>query len=129
MREILFRGKRKDTNWWEIGYYSTYTTSDGVVHSFINGFEYEVYPETVGQYTGITDRNGKMIWENDIVEKNDINAVGWGRKRICTVSFDELGYWSITTTLGDGYFIGEFNNERLEVIGNIFDNPELIQSE
>jgi hypothetical protein len=43
------------------------------------------------------------------------------------VSFDSLGCWLLTTEYGDGYWIAEFDREQLEVIGNIFDNPELLQ--
>lgn len=61
-----------------------------------------------------------------LLKKVDTNALGYHRERICTVSFDKDGYWKIMTTLGDGYWIAQFDEEQLEVIGNIFDNPELI---
>ena len=71
------------------------------------------------------DKNGKQIFENDIINKVDTNALGWHRERICTVSWNK-GYWQIMTKYGDSYWIGEFDEEQLEVIGNVFDNPELL---
>lgn len=95
------------------------------------GFEfwYKVDENTLCQCTGLKDKNGKLIWENDIVRKVDTNALGYHRERICTVSYEKSGYWNIITTLGDGYWIGEFEKEQLEVIGNKFDNPELLEVE
>lgn len=91
--------------------------------------EFLIDPSTICQCTGLKDKNGKLIWENDVVRKVDTNALGYHRERICMVSFDNSGYWKIMTTLGDGYWIGEFEKEQLEVIGNKFDNPELLEVE
>ena len=158
MREILFKAKLKDwktnqqQNKWVKGYYlskqeTTYcfkedyekypvktlhyiavehTTDWGLPNEFTY---YEIDPNTLCQYTGRNDSSGNKIWENDIVRKTDTNALGYHRERICTVSFDELGYWIIMTTLGDGYVLGEFEEKQLEVIGNKFDNPELLKGE
>lgn len=127
MRDILFKARRKDNGQWIVGYYAFmkpyyYIMPEGSYDSW-----YEICPETLCQYTGLTDRDGKKIWENDIVKKVDTNALGWHRERLSTVSFDENGYWLLMTTLGDGYWIGEFEKEQLKVIGNIFDNPELLE--
>ena len=127
MREILFKAKRVDNGEWVEG---------DLIHSFDeeNRFAisnasglYEVIPNTICQYTGLTDKNGNKIWENDVLNKVDTNALGWHRERKCKVSFDELGYWLLTTEYGDGYWIAEFDSEQLEGIGNIFDNPELLE--
>ena len=127
-REILFKAKRLDNGEWVYGNYAfcdCYTKQQHYI--FQNKpLEYGVDENTLCQYTGLTDKNGNKIWENDVVRKTDTNPLGWGRVRDCTVSFDKQGYWLLTTTYGDGYWIGEFESEQLEVIGNIFDDPELL---
>ena len=120
-REILFKAKRIDNGEWveglitrSISGFPSIMPTDGIV-------DVEVDINTLCQYTGLTDKNGNKIWENDVVNKVDANPLGWCRERKCKVSFDVQGYWLITTEYGDGYWIGEFDNEQLEVIGNIFE--------
>ena len=120
MREILFRGKRKDVDWWEVGDYSSYDTSDGISRSFINGFEYEVYPETVGQYTGSMDIGGKKIFEGDIMR----TAVTGLTQHVGVVEFSD-GSFGLRCTDGGAYFLC-FVAGNYTVIGNIHDNPELL---
>ena len=135
MREILFKAKRKDNGEWVEGYlYINGRNGKREILCYekdvnIERVTYEVQAKTVCQYTGLKDKNGNKIWENDAVKKVDTNGLGWHRERNCKVSFDKEGYWLLTTEYGDGYWIGEVDIEQLEVIGNIFDNPELLEVE
>ena len=125
MREILFKAKTCNGEWVQ-GLLAHKDNKWYISNKVGMPFAFEVRPETISQYTGLTDKNGNKIWENDIVNKVDTNGPGYHRERKCKVSFDELGYWLLTTEYGDGYWLGEFDSEQLEVIGNIFDNPELL---
>ncbi|MCM1233483.1 MAG: YopX family protein [Ruminococcus flavefaciens] len=113
MREILFRGKRvKDGKWAES------CCPLGEMHS--GTVTWDFIRETVCQYTGLTDKNGRKIFEGDIVKipfRRDFAVTKFG----CP----ECQY--VYQMQGDGDYIkmGEHGRE-VEVIGNIFDNPELI---
>ncbi len=144
MREILFRGKRTDNGEWVEGYYvkAELLNGSGEEHVIIEysaeGTTYHVISETVGQFTGLTDKNGTKIFEGDIVKCTDENNLlefcaivefgnpngeynwGWQLKYIkgtkvnmdilCWVDMEDLGAY-------------------IEVIGNIYDNPELMEVE
>ena len=128
----LYRAKRTDNGEWVEGdlVHSVYKINDTCVGKYGSDVGiHQVCENTICQCTRLKDKNGKLIWENDVVRKVDTNALGYHRERICMVSFDNSGYWKIMTTLGDGYWIGEFEKEQLEVIGNKFDNPELLEVE
>ena len=135
MREILFRGKRVDNAEWVEGLPWKKKYNDGN-RIFISCFPdkddnnevYVVCPETVGQYTGLTDKNGKKIFEGDIVA----GAVHWlERMKNGVVEFRD-GSFGLIWYRGD---IEEFNpftsmcNVEYEVIGNIHDNPEFLEGD
>lgn len=142
MREILFRGKRVDNGEWIEGFYAKSGDKHFILidNDFAVGYVKmkEVIPETVGQFIGLTDRNGKKIFEGDIVELEDryydtkwraavefgnpngnyswgwqLNPVGKvdiNTDILCWVEMEEVGVCC-------------------EVIGTIYDNPELLEVE
>lgn len=132
MREILFRGKRIDNGEWAEGYY---LVAAGM--AFISAFgirePIHVDGETVGQYTGLTDKNGKQIFEGDIVRHHNDNPYA-----IPTIVEKGKVYWDEgrcgwQRTSNGAFNHGVIDTYRMshecvyEVIGNIHDNPELLK--
>ena len=147
MREIKFRGKRIDNGEWVCGYLA----GEDLINVWNwrkNGEEgevitYQVDPETIGQYTGLKDKNGKEIYEGDIFyhqqfrDKKDFGVIFWREGRYWV-------NWKIAINgikdnnqqvIGWGkpkYGLGEFpldveRCQNYEVIGNIYDNPNLLE--
>lgn len=135
MREILFRGKRTDDYEWIEGSLCTTIPSDEDFYT-ISYFDFEGYyieekviPETVGQYTGLTDKNDKKIFEGDIVVcKQAIN--GNLIDYYVEIGFVEMKYGAFGLHRKQGYyrpFKDWLEDYEYEVIGNIHDNPELLK--
>ena len=129
MREILFRGKLSDEGGWIEGCYIQSVVKNSpfayITPSFPNTPR-QVYSITVGQYTGLTDKNGKKIFEGDIVSFKRVNALGYTTSRIGDVRYyDKLPIFYIMATTGDAW--DWCDCEDIEVIGNIHDNPELLK--
>lgn len=130
MREILFRGKRTDTGEWVYGdllnvgvdYDYAIRTYGGREHGQVNA----VNEKTVGQYTGLTDRNGKKIFEGDIVKAQDeIFGSPFCYGITGKIVYDECAYFIEPKNPIESQWL--FNECAVyEVIGNIHDNPELI---
>ena len=124
MRDILFRGKRVDNGEWVYGQYAyllNARTKDGepIKHMIVDGthFGQTVDSSTVGQYTGLTDKNGVKIFEGDIVEGLDFSVDdGYG-----VVSWDDGGFLVFNGSLC-GSFVENYKGRDFEVIGNIHDN-------
>lgn len=123
MREILFKAKRKDNGKWIEGYYQKrYDLLGNEEHLIFHADSYNVWeyaeidPETVCQFTGLCDKNGKKIWENDILRftQQDETKIGVIKYNAPIFTYFGLMRWSLYKD---------------EVIGNIFDNPELLQEE
>ena len=131
MREILFRGKRVSDGEWVTGYYiraEHHWHNHGIHKDWIacgasaNGGwfalhnKYPVIAETIGQYTGMDDKYGKKIFGGDIIRAIASNPVGEDFEAIVIVNLDEYEMmWDIE------------HSHELEVIGNIHDNPELLE--
>jgi uncharacterized phage protein (TIGR01671 family) len=127
MREILFRGMRTDTKEWVEGVAFPHDNNKVTMLSQhpMDGslVGKEVDPETVGQFTGLTDKNGTKIFEGDIVRYNDtIHKVIF-----CTINGS--AFFGITMPdRGEIWnFAGITCANKMEVIGNIYDNPELLK--
>lgn len=129
MREILFRGKRTDNGEWVYGV----PTKDGRGEMVMveNIFECEEYncrganclyvdENTVGQYTGLKDKNGTKIFEGDIVLLK-------GDEEPYQVAFDESCFQVYGNSIC--YVMDNFYDHDIEVIGNIYDNPELLEGD
>lgn len=134
MREILFRGKRTDNGEWVQGYYikaDHHWHKNGIHKDWIacgasaNGGwfalhnRYPVITETIGQYTGLTDKNGKKIFEGDIVVNDGI-----AYECLWDGCNSEIGLANEEASFGIAYATLD-----LTVIGNIHDNPELLEGD
>lgn len=130
MREILFRGKRYDDKNLILSD-SIMQTSYGCVNLWHEGKWIEVIPRTVGQYTGLKDKNGTKIFEGDIVQTNKFFlSVGLNAKYV--IEYDvKIACFIGTMQKGCIKHFTTFQNDsdQFEVIGNIHDNPELLNGE
>lgn len=131
MREIIFRGKRVDNGKWVHGTLNNVLDEVPriqyavIEHGMMFLTDFDVIPETVGQYTGLTDKNGVKIFDGDIVMKRTYH-----KKKPCEVVFGvgcfHCGWGGGSSTADHPYLL---NDKQIEVIGNVFDNPELLEEE
>lgn len=141
MREILFRAKQIDDGEWVEGYYAMMGKGNLIRHYIVQNcaltglFEdpednmyfndVEIDPETLCQYTELKDKNGNRIWENDIVRIENSMDEGIGK-----IEFYG-GMWYVDGEPSNSlYDIMEYDDiAEIEVVGNIFDNPELMEGD
>nr|DAH29628.1 MAG TPA: YopX protein [Caudoviricetes sp.] len=122
----LFKAKRVDDGDWIVGGLVRYGFTGKEKYYIVPDYASDLYaieidPTTICQYTGLKDKNGKLIWENDIVKINNSKA---------NVLITFRDFEIICTIPSEKYYKHrlEYDTE-YEVIGNIFDNPELLESE
>ena len=124
MNEIIFRGKRLDNGEWVEGYFVNLWLMHYQKHQPIitdnNAVSYDVDPSTVGQYTGLCDKNGKKIFEGDIVA-----FTAYGFDYVGTVEF-AYGSFSIMCEHASPFLDQAISRHGAYIIGNMHDNPELL---
>ena len=123
MREILFRAKRRDSGEWIYGYYQPPIPAREDIGTTLavftdDGFleDIRVDPETVGQYIGLIDADGKKIFEGDILESPVIHYSRKLTRRIIVTDIRECKFMSL--------YVNEYR-----VAGNVHDNPEMLEVE
>lgn len=125
-REIKFRAKNTDTKEWVYGYLADETYINNI--NTIDLSSIEVDSDTVGQFTGLKDKNGKEIYEGDILWASD-GVIGYVKGGVRGYCYDVVFIkhpageecWSLYSTVMDDY------PGKIKVIGNIHDNPELLK--
>lgn len=136
-REIKFRGKRKTDGEWLYGYYFVnrglhFIVTDNLAPAGNTFKDYEVDPETVGQYTGLTDMKGRGVYEGDIINwlMFRCDRTGYIEEGRVEFRIEEQAFVVInkfTTRDGREHVRNILNCQTdLKVVGNIHDNPELL---
>lgn len=133
-REIKFRGKRKTDGEWLYGYYFVnrglhFIVTDDLAPAGNTFKDYEVDPETVGQYAELKDRKGKEIYEGDILHRS-VPACWYAKGAKGTIEDDyevclDIGWLPFVEVGLEAVINGE--TENYTVIGNVHDNPELLK--
>jgi uncharacterized phage protein (TIGR01671 family) len=123
MREIKFRGYNRKNNVWLYGFYLQNRGAHFIVpDEFADGKswdDYEIDPATLGQYTGLKDRNGREIYEGDILHDHFCN-------NRYVVLFGGGSFDVMSTLYKSGNYLSDAVGD-IEIIGNIHDNPELMK--
>ena len=130
-REILFKAKRKDNGEWVEGYYLNVVKLnnfictgkiklDGVVKGIIAPEMYAIDPDTLCQFTGLTDKNGKKIWENDIAHIRSSGLSGYG-----VVKYQNGNLVLVDEKRKRTYSL--YGEWKIRKDGNIFDNADLLE--
>ena len=125
-REILFRGKIielcKYQGQWLEGFFGSDNGKTFIAIQNENGLNgYFCDSKTVGQYTGLTDKNGTRIFEGDIVKTSHGGSTYYAK-----IEWDDGSFWVTNHDIQMPSYISEVSKTYLEVIGNIHDNPELL---
>ena len=129
----LFKANRADNGEWVTGYYTKSIVNGsvfGYIRESIFGTDIKIMLNTLCQYTGLKDKNGNLIWENDVVGFWDTYSTENGRAEMDCIGKvvwdDETISFQVTNRLSaESYEV----LDECSVIGNIFDNPELLESE
>ena len=118
MRQIKFRGKTRYGHNWVFGYVVVYDGDVAIIHEEETYQKHAVYCSTLGQFTGLKDKNGREIYEGDVMEITDLAKVGEGY-----IMFEDKVYFD-NGTFYIGYGWLSDHNEHSQVVGTIHDQTE-----
>lgn len=143
MRDIKFRGERADGKW--VYGYLVKDDCEYLIGADVDSM-FDIIPKTVGQFTGLTDKNYKEVYEGDIVKAHyfhegsagkDLGVTECETEIVGFIGIDELGIYIAYDDNNDGepechylldlYGLWGVEQEEIEVLGNIHDNPELVE--
>lgn len=119
MREILFRAKRGDNGEWVEGLLTVMWGQYHIINPKDENTAYPINDETVSQYTGLTDKNGSRIWENDIA-----TVPGEDERFVIRWDIEHAAFVIESDTLRCDF--DNYGGNELEVVGNVFDNADLL---
>lgn len=149
MHDILFRGRRKDNGEWVEGYFvcDIHNEIGAIVNHIVNGNNsnpridkiFSVEPYTVGEFTGLTDKNGKKIFEGDILQNDQLPYMVNGK----SIYYHEVVWMNDVSAFGlyvhknpkaranglshgEMQYIEDFDSSDWEVVGNIHDNSDMM---
>ena len=122
MRDILFRGKRTDNGEWVYGLLCRVGDTYANIVEKSTEVMCTVLTNTIGQCTGVTDKNGNEIFEGDIVKTSHGGSTYYAK-----IEWDDGSFWVTNHDIQMPSYISEVSKTYLEVIGNIHDNPELLE--
>lgn len=128
MREILFKAKRIDNCEWIEGLVTKIENAFCLIRGYGSNISYECDVNTLCQYTGLADKNGNKIWENDLIECKEFSDGHLKKHFLSQVEWDDTGTGFTFKYSNNGWvFTDSLTVYECEVIGNIFDNPELLK--
>lgn len=125
-RTIKFRGIDEETLEWVYGDLIHYDKWGDDKYTYQirdrDGNHFNVIDKTVGQFTGLLDKNGREVYEGDIVKhipRNETYVCEWTAIHACFTFVENIEY-------GESYYFQKIDEKKIEIIGNIYDNPELL---
>lgn len=128
-REIIFRAKAVNTEMWAYGdlVHNQKVTKEGLEpRTMVGG--YEVYKDTIGQFTGLLDCNAKRIYEGDIIEVTSLSDTSLGTRTNAIVIFRNSAF-QLKHKAKEALLLTHWTEDVVKVIGNIYDNKELLKGE
>ena len=137
MREIIFRGKRKDNGEWVCGdlihWWGRHNTKPDI-QIYNNIQRFNVIPESVSEFTGLTDKNGKKIFEGDVVKYKNTDGIKFNGVALTVIGKVVYNEKNASFAISGKDEIGAkhydyFPIKNIEIVGNIHDNPELLGEE